>query len=105
DGCIECAGNAKALETCLSAVRVGGTVVLLGHSKLEIDTWEQLTARHVTLRGVWHFHLHEVPKLWTLYRMGLDPTPLVTHEFSYDQVQEAYDLFNRGATGKVLLRP
>lgn len=104
DGCIECSGNGNALKTCLGAVRLGGTVVTIGNSVIDdFSTWRDLTNRYVSIRGSWHFHLRHAHELNELVRLGVDPGKLVTHRLPVDRVQEAYDLFEAGQTGKVVL--
>jgi alcohol dehydrogenase len=47
-------------------------------------------------------------RLMNLVRSGrFDPTPLLTHRFSLDQIVEAYDLFGKRRDGvlKVAIKP
>jgi alcohol dehydrogenase len=40
--------------------------------------------------------------LKTVQSKKLDPTRLITHHFSFDQILEAYDTFSRAAQTKAL---
>lgn len=106
DACIEASGNGRAFKTCIQSVRVGGTVVTIGNSVTDdLDTWRDLTRRYVSVRGSWHFFLRQSTEVLELVERGLDPGRIVTHRFPYSRVQEAYDHFESGQTGKVILYP
>jgi L-iditol 2-dehydrogenase len=106
EGCIECSGHGRALKSCISAVRVGGTVVVIGSSVIDdLNAARDLYTRYVTIRGSWHFFLRQVPEISALVDLDLDPGKIVTHRLPYSRAQEAYDLFEAGETGKVVLYP
>ena len=90
DAAIECAGNARALQTCLKAVRPQGTVVQLGlmGAPAEIDVFD-LTMRDVTLRGSLNYPLTIWPRVFDLMRSGALPAEkVVDDEIAMDDVVE-----------------
>jgi (R,R)-butanediol dehydrogenase/meso-butanediol dehydrogenase/diacetyl reductase len=65
DVCIECAGSQAALDACLAAVRIGGTIVqtALHHRPVQIDASARLTLRDVTLKGVYCYPVTSWPRV------------------------------------------
>jgi (R,R)-butanediol dehydrogenase/meso-butanediol dehydrogenase/diacetyl reductase len=78
DVAIECAGNARALEACISGVRPGGTVVQTAlHPKpVQIDP-QRLTLRDVTIKGVVCFPVTSWPRVIQLIASGRLPAERV----------------------------
>jgi (R,R)-butanediol dehydrogenase/meso-butanediol dehydrogenase/diacetyl reductase len=63
--CIECAGSQPALDACLAAVRLGGTIVQTAlHTRpVQIDAGAQLTLRDVTIKGVYCYPVTSWPRV------------------------------------------
>jgi (R,R)-butanediol dehydrogenase/meso-butanediol dehydrogenase/diacetyl reductase len=78
DVAIECAGNARALEACIAAVRPGGTVVQTAlHPKpVQIDP-QRLTLRDVAIKGVVCFPVTSWPRVIQLIASGRLPAEQV----------------------------
>ena len=74
DAAIECAGNGRALQSCLEAVRPQGTVVQVGlmGAPVEISPFD-MTMRDVTLRGSLNYPLTVWPRIFAMIRSGLYP--------------------------------
>jgi (R,R)-butanediol dehydrogenase / meso-butanediol dehydrogenase / diacetyl reductase len=110
DVCLECAGSAEALRTCLAACRPAGTVSQTGlHTRpAEIDAFG-LALREVTLTGTWCYPVQEWPRLMAQVASGRFPVErIVTGEIGIeDTVAAGFDalLDPTGTQVKVLVRP
>lgn len=101
DAAIEALGTDQTLQDCIKAVKPGGTVSNVGyHGEGEF--------RHIP-RGEWGVGMAEIDivtglcpggslRLKRLLRLlaqdRVDPTKMTTHEFDFDDIQEAFDLMD-----------
>jgi threonine 3-dehydrogenase len=105
---IEAAGlletQAQAIALCAPAGRV--VFVAHNHDPLAVRTLEDLIQQEKTLLGSEYFPIGEFDSTRELLESGaLDPAPLVTHSFSLDDIEEAFETFMGGNSGKVIVRP
>ena len=106
DVAIDAAGRRETVANCFLAVRRGGTVVFNGETNLELlAPSRDFIRRDIWAVGSWYYHFSEIDEMMALWRAGLDVGALITHQFPLERAADAYDLFSRGLTGKVLLRP
>ena len=106
DVAIMCAGRAEAVADAFLAARKGGTVVFNGELNQEVlAPSRDFIRRDITAIGCWYYHFHDFQDMLALYRNGLDIGKLITHQFPLSEADTAFNLFDRGLTGKVLLRP
>jgi alcohol dehydrogenase len=107
DVVMEAVGVPETFEMCTRLVRPGGHVANIGvHGKAATLHLETLWIKDVTITtGL--VDTHTTPTLLRLLaERQIDPTQIITHRFSLDQMLEAYDVFGRaGETGalKVVL--
>lgn len=90
DAAIECAGNPRALQSCIEAVRAQGVVVQVGlmGMKAEIDPFD-LTMRDITLRGSLNYPLTIWPRIFEMMKSGLFPAErIVDDEIAMEEVVE-----------------
>ncbi|MBM3092427.1 alcohol dehydrogenase catalytic domain-containing protein [Ensifer sp. T173] len=90
DAAVECAGNPRALQSCIAAVRAQGIVVQVGLMgvKAEIDPFD-LTMRDITLRGSLNYPLTIWPRVFEMMKSGLFPAErIVDDEISLEEVVE-----------------
>jgi (R,R)-butanediol dehydrogenase/meso-butanediol dehydrogenase/diacetyl reductase len=88
DAAIECAGNARALNTCIEAVRSRGVVVQTGlHvAPAEISPMT-LAVKDVSLIGSWCYFVYEFPRIIDLIASGRYPVEkIVTAEVNMDDI-------------------
>ncbi len=102
---IDCSGNAEARHLCLEAAREWGRVVFVGEGgTVSFAPSPLLLHKQLTLYGSWVCSLPQMEELAEhLVRWNLHPEVLVTHRFTVEQAQEAYELFDTGRTGKVAI--
>ena len=112
DVAVEALGTQQTFESCLRSLRPGGTLSSLGvySGKLQIP-YQALAAGlgdHRIVTTLCPGGKERMRRLMNVVRSGrFDPTPLLTHSFPLDQIQEGYRLFGerRGGVLKVAIRP
>lgn len=112
DVAIEALGKQQTFEWCLEATRPGGIVSSLGvyGGKLDVplEPFVYGIGDKQILTTLCPGGKERMRKLMELVRHGrLDLGPLITHRFSLDQIEEAYELFGNQRDGvvKVALTP
>ncbi|MEU6096902.1 zinc-dependent alcohol dehydrogenase family protein [Streptomyces sp. NPDC047079] len=98
DVVIEAVGAPESFELCTRMVRPGGHVANVGvHGKPVTLHLEELWSKDITLTtGL--VDTYSTPTLLRMAAAGRLPTSyLVTHTFPLDRMEEAYDVFGRGA--------
>ncbi len=106
DVAIEALGAQETFESCLNATRPGGIVSSLGvyGGKLEIpvEPFVYGIGDKQILTSLCPGGKERMRKLMEMVRHGrLDLAPLITHRFSLDQIEEAYDFFGNQREGVV----
>ncbi|WP_425145155.1 zinc-dependent alcohol dehydrogenase family protein [Deinococcus sp.] len=102
---IDCSGVASARHLCLEAARTWGRVVLVGEGgTLEFAPSPLLIHKQLSLLGSWVCSVQQMGRLAELLeRWKLHPEVTVTHRFTLGQAREAYETFDTGRTGKVVI--
>jgi len=98
DVVFEASGNAKSFLICTSLVRAGGTVVCIGLGPdpvIEFD-YQAAIYKEATFKTVARYR-HVYPVCIAGLAAGLLSTEgIITHEFGYEDIQEAYEFaFNK----------
>jgi alcohol dehydrogenase len=112
DVAIEALGTQQTFESCVEAARPGGIVSSLGvyGGKLElpVEPYVYGIGDKQIMSTLCPGGKERMRKLMEIVRHGrLDLSPLLTHSFSLDEIEEAYELFGNQRDGviKVALRP
>ena len=106
DVVVDCAGKRASVANSFASVRRGGIVVFNGESMEELlAPSRDFNRREIWAVGCWYYFMSEAPEMFDLWRRGLDVTKMITHRFPLADAPEAFELFDHGKTGKVLLRP
>jgi threonine dehydrogenase-like Zn-dependent dehydrogenase len=102
---MDCSGSASGRKLCLEAARVWGRVVFLGEGgSVEFEPSPLLLHKQLTLHGSWVCGIFELGALLEhLVRKGIHPETTVTHTFPLSEAKQAYDTFDAGKTGKVVI--
>ncbi|MFJ3824360.1 zinc-dependent alcohol dehydrogenase family protein [Streptomyces nodosus] len=98
DVAVEAVGAPESFELCTRVVRPGGHVANVGvHGRPVTLHLEELWSRNLTITtGL--VDTYSTPTLLRMAAAGRVPTSsLITHTFTLDQMEEAYDVFGRGA--------
>jgi alcohol dehydrogenase len=112
DVAIEALGTQQTFESALRSLRPAGTLSSLGvySGKLEIpyDAFAAGIGDHRIVTTLCPGGKERMRRLMEVVRHGrVDLTPLLTHTFPLDRIEEAYDLFGERLDGvmKVAIRP
>jgi threonine dehydrogenase-like Zn-dependent dehydrogenase len=112
DVAIEALGTQQTFESCLRCLRPGGTLSSLGvySGKLQMpyDAFAAGLGDHRIVTTLCPGGKERMRRLLSLVQSGrFDPTPLITHRFSLDQIVEGYQIFGERAEGvlKVAIKP
>jgi threonine dehydrogenase-like Zn-dependent dehydrogenase len=112
DVTIEALGQQATFEAALRCVRPGGTVsslgVYSGHLQLPLDAFAAGLGDHHIVTSLCPGGKERMRRLMSVVASGrFSARRLVTHTFSLDQIEEAYDLFSHQRAGvlKVAIRP
>lgn len=98
DVAIEAVGVPETFELCTSLVRPGGRVANVGvHGHSATLHLEKLWIQDVTITTGLVDTLTTPQLMKLIEARRLDPTPFVTHRFSLEQTEEAYDVFAAAA--------
>jgi threonine dehydrogenase-like Zn-dependent dehydrogenase len=102
---MDCSGSEAGRKLCLEAARTWGRVVYLGEGgSVTFEPSPLLLHKQLTLHGSWVCGINEMGDLLEhLARKGLHPDATVTHTFSLSDTREAYETFDGGRTGKVVI--
>lgn len=102
---LELSGNSQALNGLLEAMNHGGKVALLGlpPEKVMLDL-NQIIFKGLLVKGIYGREMFETwYKMSSMLQSGLNISEVVTHEFSVDDFQEAFEVMRTGHCGKVIL--
>jgi L-iditol 2-dehydrogenase len=101
------AGSAETLKLSMQAVRPAGQITKIGWGTKPIDfSLDPIVAKSVTLKG--HFsHTWDVWEhcLTLMSRKMIDMKKIITHEFTIDQWEKAFELVETKVALKVVLKP
>jgi threonine 3-dehydrogenase len=106
---IEASGDAQALEKAFNYLRIGGKLFMIGHPEelLRIDGSPQIIFKEARIRGLFG---REIWRTWEiaedlLFSGKLSIDPIITHKFSLEEFEKAFDIAISGEGCKILLIP
>ncbi len=105
DVALEMSGKDVALQSLLPAMAHGGRIALLGiqTGDVAID-FAPIVFNMLTLKGIYGREMYETwYQMSVLVTSGLDIAPVITHELSYRDFEEAFAIAASGESGKVIL--
>jgi threonine dehydrogenase-like Zn-dependent dehydrogenase len=112
DVAIEALGLQATFENCLRVLRPGGVLsslgVYSGKLTLPLDAFAAGLGDHTLVTTLCPGGKERMRRLMNVLASGrTDLKPLVTHRFTLDQIEEAYELFGHQRDGvlKVAIRP
>jgi alcohol dehydrogenase len=112
DVSIESLGTQETFENSLRCLRPGGTLSSLGvySGKLQMpyDAFAAGLGDYKIVTTLCPGGKERMQRLMSVVKTGrFDPTPLITHRFSLDNIVEAYEMFSERRDGvlKVAIRP
>lgn len=100
---VDCSGHTSGRQICIRATRQWGKMVMLGEGgTVEFNPSPDIIHEQKTIYGSWVTNIWRMESLVEhLVRWKIHPEILVTHRFTLDQVDKAYQLMDEGKCGKV----
>ncbi|MBO0836003.1 MAG: alcohol dehydrogenase catalytic domain-containing protein [Actinobacteria bacterium] len=112
DVSVEALGKQQTFQWCLDATRPGGIIsslgVYAGHLEIPAESYVAGIGDKQILSTLCPGGKERMRRMMELVRNGrLDLTPMITHRFKLDDIEEAYDLFGNQRDGvvKIALTP
>jgi threonine dehydrogenase-like Zn-dependent dehydrogenase len=112
DVAIEALGTQQTFESCLRALKPGGTLsslgVYSGKISMPLDAFAAGLGDHKIITTLCPGGKERMRRLMNVVASGrIDLKPMVTHRFQLDQIEQAYDLFANQRDGvlKVAITP
>jgi alcohol dehydrogenase len=103
DTAIEAVGIRSTFEVCETLIAPGGTIANIGVHGMKVELHlERLWDRNITITTRLVDTASTPMLLEVLRSRRIDPTPLITHRFSFEHILEAYDTFGHAADTKAL---
>jgi threonine dehydrogenase-like Zn-dependent dehydrogenase len=110
DSAIECLGAQVTFEACIKATRPGGTISVVGYFgegdyvKIPRLEWGVGMSDKTIRTGLCPGGRERMRRLMRLIETGrVDPTPLTTHRFKFDEIEKAFHLMETKEDG--ILKP
>ncbi|MGO4110846.1 zinc-dependent alcohol dehydrogenase family protein [Paenibacillus sp. YAF4_2] len=105
DIAIDTSGKTSGRRTSLDALNQRGVLVCVGHGQeLNLGVSNDVIAPERAVLGSEYFQYNELTENHALILNHLPYLQqIITHRFGLDRIQEAYELFFEGNTGKVLI--
>lgn len=102
---LEMSGSQAALRDMLCNMSHGAKIAMLGipPGEMSID-WRTVIFNMLTIRGIYGREMYETwYKMTVMLQSGLDISPVITHRFSYQEFEKAFEIMASGNSGKVIL--
>lgn len=106
DVVIDAAGKEAVRDECMALLAHRGVLVSVAHGGgLKINSlYGDFVFREMTLIGSEYFAYHELAENYELLKANREYLgQVITHRMGVDQIQEAFELFWAGNTGKVVI--
>jgi threonine 3-dehydrogenase len=98
---MEMSGVPTAFTSMLESMNNGGKIAMLGipGNDMAID-WSQVIFKGLTIKGIYGREMFETwYKMASLIQSGLDLSPIITHHYKIDDVQQGFDAMHSGQSG------
>jgi propanol-preferring alcohol dehydrogenase len=101
---VECSGAQSARVDALRVAGIRGRVCFVGNGPpTRIDVSEHLIGKDLSCFGSWTFTNHELESCAAFVaRERPRLSDLITHRFTLDDAQTAFNAFDQGGTGKCM---
>ena len=100
---VDCSGHTLGRQLCIRATRQWGKMVMIGEGgTVEFNPSADIIHDQISIHGSWVTNIWRMEELVErIVRWGIHPEDLVTHRFSIQDVDKAYELMDGGKCGKV----
>ncbi|NDH08027.1 MAG: L-threonine 3-dehydrogenase [Gammaproteobacteria bacterium] len=102
---MEMSGNPQAFSDMIHHLQAGAGLALLGippqHAPVD---WHQIIFKCIRIQGIYGRKMYDTwYKMMAMLQSGLNLKPIITHQFSYANYQDAFECMASGQSGKVLI--
>jgi len=102
---LEMSGSPEAFRSMLANCCHGAKIAVLGI--LPGDTvidWDYVIFNGLTIKGIYGREMYETwYKMTVMLQSGLDIGPVITHELSYTDFEQGFEVMKSAQCGKVIL--
>ncbi len=102
---LEMSGNPEAFNSMIDYMNHAGKIALLGFlpQQTQID-WSQVIMKGLLIKGIYGREMFDTwYKMTTMLQSGLNLKPILTHEYSARDFQQAFETMRSGQSGKVIM--
>lgn len=102
---LEMSGHPLAFNDMIHAMNHGGKVAILGILPQEtVIDWSAIIFKGLVLKGIYGREMYETwYKMISMLQSGLNIDKVISHHFSVDNFEEAFQVMASGQSGKVIL--
>lgn len=102
---IELSGSPVAFKEMLTVMNYGGNIAFMGIPSTDFAiNWHEVVFKSLTIKGLYGRRIFDTwYKMAGMIATGLDITPVITHKFSVNEFQKAFDTMLSGQACKVIL--
>ena len=106
DKVIECSGARSAILMALGTLKLRGRLVQVGVCpKLEINTFDQIISKEIEIVGSRNFNDKELDEIIEFVRNNPKIKDVITHRYSIDEAEKAFEAAREGVGLKILIKP
>lgn len=106
DKAIQCTPSADAFNTALDSLKLRGTLVQVGVcTKVEINPLKQINDREIQIIGSRNFNNNELDEIIKFVRINPKIKDIITHRFSLEEAEKAFEMAKSGEGIKILIKP
>lgn len=108
DKSVDCAGAAAAHRLCIDATRRKGQAAFVGECSADtvLRISPDMIRKGLTLIGSWHYNLADSLRIMDMIAdIGNQLDQFISHRFSMDDIQQAWETQLSGQCAKVILKP
>jgi threonine dehydrogenase-like Zn-dependent dehydrogenase len=100
---VDCSGHTSGRQLAIRSTRQWGKNVMIGEGgTVEFNPSPDIIHDQISIHGSWVTNIWRMEELVErIVRWGIHPEDLVTHRFTLEQVDKAYELMDAGKCGKV----
>lgn len=104
DAAADYSGSPRAQQAMVAAAAKWARLGLVGVGEpFELDAFRGMIMRQLTLMGSWIYNLGQFEEIVDhVLERDIPLEELITHRYTIDQAEEAFRVFDAGATGKVV---
>jgi 2-desacetyl-2-hydroxyethyl bacteriochlorophyllide A dehydrogenase len=106
DKVIECSGSKAAIISAIQALKLRGRLVQVGVCpKIELNAFEHIIKKEIEIVGSRNFNDNELEEIIEFVRNNPIVQDVITHRFTIDEAEIAFETAQKGEGLKVIIKP